>query len=214
LDKYFDGIRRTIAGMAQGYVFIEHDKSGVNFDERVISIPKGLSREEQLKAMIHGVARVRAEGRQRESGEEMPRGRGLFNAIEETAVTHIAARRLGLGSYPSKTADFEKFDDDTLMRLSSNLHHIKMGAQRVTNAVERYISQAQSADAMRAARADAAETPVTSTETRAAIPADVRSQAAAQRRAGEPAVVYVPGYYPIFNGNVPVAAKSEAEAGG
>jgi hypothetical protein len=187
LDRYFEGIKKTIAGMAQGYTFAESDKNGVSFDEKVISVQKGLSREEQLKAMIHGVARIRAEGKIREEGGEITQGRSLFNAIEESAVTHIAARRLGLGNYPLKTADFEKFDDGSLMRLSTNLHYVKMGAQRIINAVERYVSEAQSADALREARAAADAQPVEQ----------------------------VSGYYPIFNGNMPtVTKKSVAEAGG
>jgi len=39
------------------------------------------------------------------------------------------------------------------MRLSTNLHYVKMGAQRITDSVERFISEAQSADAIRAERA-------------------------------------------------------------
>jgi hypothetical protein len=189
LDKYFEGIKRTIAGLTPGYTFIDGEKGDVNFEEKTVTVPKGLSREEQLKAMIHGVARVRAEGKIREEGGEISQGRGLFNAIEESAVTHIAARRLGLGDYPLKTADFEEFDDEGLMRVSTNLHYVKMGAQRITNAVERYVSEAQSADALRAERAKAA--------------------------AAQPAVTQVPGYYPIVNANAPVAGvKAVAEAGG
>ncbi|GHU97971.1 hypothetical protein FACS1894211_00880 [Clostridia bacterium] len=156
LDKYFEGIKRTIAGLTPGYTFIDGEKGGVDFEEKTVTVREGLSREEQLKAMIHGVARVRAEGKIREEGGDISQGRGLFNAIEESAVTHIAARRLGLGDYPLKTADFEEFDDDGLMRVSANLHYVKMGAQRITNAVERYVSEAQSADALRAERAKAA----------------------------------------------------------
>jgi hypothetical protein len=153
LDRYFEGIKKTVAGLAQGYAFVEGDGNGVNFEGKTVSVRKGLSREEQLKAMIHGVARVRAEGKIREEGGEISQGRALFNAIEESAVTHITARRLGLGDYPLKTAEFGKFDDDGIMRMSTNLHYVKWGAQRITNAGEKYVSEMQSADAIRAARA-------------------------------------------------------------
>jgi hypothetical protein len=186
IDKYFEGIRKTVAGLSQGYIFVEGGKDEVNFDEKVISVQKGLSREEQLKALIYGAAKVRVESRQREDGGEISQGRGLFNAIEETAVTYIAARRLGLGDYPLKTTDFGKFDDDALMKLSTNLHYIKMGAQRITYAVERYIGEAQSADALRAVRE-------------------------AEKQALQPSVAQIDGYYPIFNGNV---SKQSIEMGG
>jgi hypothetical protein len=193
LDKYGERIKNAIAKLTYGYTFIEGEKTGVSSEDKTVSIQSGLSRADQLKAMIYGVAKIRTESKQREDGGEISQGRGLFNAIEESATAHIAARRLGLGGYPLKAADFKGFEDDALMKFTTNLHYVKTGAQRITNAVERYVSEAQSADALRAVRA------------------------AEQLGAADPAVVNIPGYYPIFNANVPGAAPSgrpEAEAGG
>jgi hypothetical protein len=167
LDKYYPGIRRAILQQARDYTLAEGENNAVDFEGKTITVKQGLSREDTLKAMIYAVARVRTEGKARAEGTEISQGRALFHQIEETATAHIVARRLGLGDFKLKTADFSQYDDEGLMRVSTNLHYVKMGAQRITDAVERYISEAQSSDALRAAQAATANT---------AAPAASRSQ--------------------------------------
>jgi hypothetical protein len=160
LDKYCEGIKRAIAQQAREYTFTEGEKAGVDFENKTVTVQQGLSREDTLKAMIYGTARVRTEGKARSEGAEISQTRALFHQIEETAAAHIVSRRLGLGDYPLKAVDFSQYDDEGLMRVSTNLHYVKMGAQRITDAVERYLSEAQSSDALRAANAAAANAPV------------------------------------------------------
>lgn len=162
LDKYYDGIKRTVANMAREFEFAEGEKNSVDFENKTINIQKGLSREDALKAMIAGVAAVHTESKARADGREISEGREMFNEIEEAAIAHIVSRRLGLGDMKLKTADFSKFDDESMLRVSGNLNNVRMRAQRIANAVEQFISGAQSADAVRQIRAaEAASAPET-----------------------------------------------------
>ncbi|MDR3319240.1 MAG: hypothetical protein LBS99_07345 [Clostridiales bacterium] len=163
LEKYYEGIKRTVESLAREYTFAEGERSGVSFDGKTITVQKGLSREDTLKAMIRGVAAMHTEGKAAADGREISQGRAMFNEIEGTATAHIVSRRLGLGDMKLKIIDFSGFDDGGLLRMASNLNNVRMRSSRITNAVERYISEAQSADEIRKVReeekAAAAQTP-------------------------------------------------------
>ncbi|MCL2369683.1 MAG: hypothetical protein FWC80_00405 [Firmicutes bacterium] len=155
LDKHYEGIKQTIQSFAKEYEFSEGENGGVNFKGKKITIKSGQSKEDTLKAMIRSVVRVHTEGRERENGNEISQGRAMFHAIEGTAATHIVSRRLGLGDTKLKTVDFTVFDDEDILKVSSNLNNARVRAARIASAVELYISGQESADGIRKVREEA-----------------------------------------------------------
>jgi DNA mismatch repair protein MutS len=141
LDTHYEGVKNTIAATAGEYAFAEGAKStSVDYENKEIGIKEGLSREDVLKAMIYCAARVRIEGKERESGAEFSQGRAMFNEIKETAVAHIAARRLGLGDFKLRVIDFSGFDDDALVNIAGDLNRVKSIAGAIAGRVETYIA--------------------------------------------------------------------------
>lgn len=147
LDVFYENIQEAITGMSNGYGFsFVADNNLIDHNNKVINLKAGQSREDTLRAMIYGVACANIEGRQIENGIEISQGREMFNEIEQTAVAHIASKRLGLDGYKLKEIDFSEFDEESITKFSNNLNNIRSLSQRIINRVESCVMEIQSAN--------------------------------------------------------------------
>ncbi len=158
LNTHYEGVKNTIAAMAGEYTFIEGaERSRIDYAKKEVSIKAGQSNEDILKTMLRSVANIRIEGKDREAGNDISQGKAMFNELKETAITHIVARRMGLGDYKLKTIDFSGFDDEALGKFASDINYAKAVAHRITGRIENYVGDIRSEEKMQDEGIDASE---------------------------------------------------------